>query len=658
MNIVVIIFQGRLYRIAAKEVCTVWVGAEKSNTLCIPEFGNSHLSLVFSGSETLYVEGSGKLFLREYVPKNSAVEVSETPQLTIFWSDYLGSSQQKYSFTGGNDVVLGRQNGCDIQISKSVVSRRQMTFHMDAVGQLHVEDGHNGKPSTNGTFVNGRAITETVLKDGDHLDVMYIRMQYNKGALFFNNVGDSLTLTDQSAEEESTNEKKDHKPHDPSNTSGKKKKPRPPKNRQRKTLPVGPVLIDGMPTPTPLKKPPFFFGHHQTPGTGNFEVPEEMASPALTAVHNRIEKKKQSAGKALEPLDPALWQKYGPYIEEQKRKIRLIASEQSKILSAENPPPAECVSIAQNEGRMLWERQPSDSDYLEVRFGMGYATLCSEVIFPQQDQLMLSTNSEKGRVYEEIREYARFADYVPYRIKLKEYPTIGMIGSRDRVSNLVWNLIIALTTLHDYEDVKLVGAFDDNEQERQCWDALKWLPHVYHSEYQTRMISFGEKDITKINWALKKTENSESGKQPYYVMLLGSEEIAKQLDWYRDMVEEMIPHNATLLMLFDQKENIPKTCSYMVDLSFTLGSAQPNPRIRHREFFMPDVVMAKELRTSFCKTLYSISEQERDGEEQEWEFEHTMPMGDKEMTEWARWKSSQPVKIRLDMDENELESSV
>lgn len=655
MNIVVIIYQGRLYRIAAKEVCTVWVGADKSNTLCIPEIGNSNLSLVFSGTDELYVEGTGKLFLREFVPKNNAVEVSETPRLTIFWSDYLGSSQQKYSFSDNREIVLGRQNGCDIQISKKVVSRKQMTFRMDESGQLHIEDGHNNQPSTNGTFVNGRAITETVLRDGDNIDVMYIRMRYHQGTLLFDNVGDSLFISDQ-LEKEKTGEKKEKEQKKSSDRP--EKKSRRTKDRQRKQLPTGPVLIDGMPAPSPVKKAAFFFGHHVASDSVDFEVPEEMESPALTAVHNRIEKKKQAAGNSLEPLDPALWKKYGPYIEEQKRKIRLISGEQSKIRSEENPAPAECISLAQNEGRMLWERQPSDSDYLEVRLGMGYEPLCAEVVFPQQDILLLSSNTEKGRVYEEIREYARYADYVPYRIRLKEYQTIGMIGARDRVADTVWNLVICLSTLQDYEDVKIVGVFDDTEQERKCWDALKWLPHVYNTEYQTRMVSFGDNDITKINWALKKTGKNTSGKEPYYVILLGSAAIAEQLDWYREMVEEMIPHNATLLMLFDQKEKIPKTCSYYVDLSFTLGSAQPNPRLRHREFFIPDAAVTKELRNSFCRKLYSVSEQERDEEELDWEFEQTLPMGEKEMTEWARWKSSQPVKIRLDMDENELEPSM
>jgi len=61
-------------------------------------------------------------------------------------------------------VTLGRSNDCDITLGVAHLSRRhaKLNLHGD---QLEVEDLR----SSNGTFINGKRVEKSLLKDGDEL---------------------------------------------------------------------------------------------------------------------------------------------------------------------------------------------------------------------------------------------------------------------------------------------------------------------------------------------------------------------------------------------------------------------------------------------------------------------------------------------------------
>src|SRR5262245_61349823 len=67
---------------------------------------------------------------------------------------------------GENDVVLGRAQGCAVQVIDDGVSRRHATVRI-VDGEVWVEDA----ASRNGTFVNGERVERRRLLDGDKLQI-------------------------------------------------------------------------------------------------------------------------------------------------------------------------------------------------------------------------------------------------------------------------------------------------------------------------------------------------------------------------------------------------------------------------------------------------------------------------------------------------------
>jgi diguanylate cyclase (GGDEF)-like protein len=67
---------------------------------------------------------------------------------------------------GDTELVIGRGDGCDIQIPDCSVSRRHASLRPGPGGFYAVD-----LESTNGTFVNGAAVARALLGEGDYLQV-------------------------------------------------------------------------------------------------------------------------------------------------------------------------------------------------------------------------------------------------------------------------------------------------------------------------------------------------------------------------------------------------------------------------------------------------------------------------------------------------------
>ncbi len=80
-----------------------------------------------------------------------------------------GSSSGDYYLLGRSEVVIGRDDGCPIQILDEAVSRRHLQIRHDGPGDRYLAKDLD---SANGTRVNDKPVDQPhVLTDGDLLQV-------------------------------------------------------------------------------------------------------------------------------------------------------------------------------------------------------------------------------------------------------------------------------------------------------------------------------------------------------------------------------------------------------------------------------------------------------------------------------------------------------
>ena len=66
-----------------------------------------------------------------------------------------------------DDVIIGRDSDCDIQIRDVGISRRHSKIYKSKGGEIYIED----LGSTNGTYINGEQIVKKPLNDGDRVQL-------------------------------------------------------------------------------------------------------------------------------------------------------------------------------------------------------------------------------------------------------------------------------------------------------------------------------------------------------------------------------------------------------------------------------------------------------------------------------------------------------
>ena len=77
----------------------------------------------------------------------------------------------------GNIKTVGRSSGAEFTVDAALVSRLHCRLTAGA-SELQVHD----LDSTNGTFVNGKRVTDAILKDGDRLGVGRVEFVISRSA--------------------------------------------------------------------------------------------------------------------------------------------------------------------------------------------------------------------------------------------------------------------------------------------------------------------------------------------------------------------------------------------------------------------------------------------------------------------------------------------
>ena len=73
-----------------------------------------------------------------------------------------GKVLRKFAIGDLEELIIGRDEGCDIRIKSPIVSREHCTIEQDESGSLILTDSE----STGGTFVNEQKIESIRLQDG------------------------------------------------------------------------------------------------------------------------------------------------------------------------------------------------------------------------------------------------------------------------------------------------------------------------------------------------------------------------------------------------------------------------------------------------------------------------------------------------------------
>lgn len=162
------------------------------------------------------------------------------------------------------------------------------------------------------------------------------------------------------------------------------------------------------------------------------------------------------------------------HLEEQEDTIRDLAEEQREQSALRNPAPGALSDVIRQPHR-LWERRPSDEDFLVVRLGVGTGDLaCGVTVRPTGDPMLVPEPISQAHLDRMLKRCSTIDD-LPIAVPL--HGTVSLIGPHDVTANAIRALLLQVAVLHAPDDLRLHLALPLSGGEDTGRWAL-WLPHI------------------------------------------------------------------------------------------------------------------------------------------------------------------------------------
>lgn len=279
----------------------------------------------------------------------------------------------------------------------------------------------------------------------------------------------------------------------------------------------------------------------------------------LTSVLNFKEGNKDYEKQVADRLD-----KYCAYIQNKRTEIEQYRNEERHAL--------EKIYISQEEEirrlRMfspdLFDRIPTDDDFLIVRLGTGAVEAKRKIDYKTQERL--ETDDELQMIPEQLcREYQYLAN-APVVCDFKTANAVGIVGAEAERFSFLKNIVIDIAARQFHTDVKTVFVAEENHEDRLLW--LRFLPHVYSERAGGRLLVVNDESRNLIfEYMYKELSQREQTKSysewivVFFYDLFGfnSHPISR-------FVSQAQSLGVTFVFFGTSKSEIPLGCSYIIDI--------------------------------------------------------------------------------------------
>ena len=615
MNVSVVLLKNdRLYYASADRGSEISFGSGKKDIVQVADFTTSQIAVKIN-FDSFNVQAKKHYGIeKKNVPFNNFIALEKESKTYLFVNALSSNKNTKIALPYDCVIKIGRSTDNDVVLAFPFVTSKHLIVKSES-GKVRVED----QGTRNGTYLNGKRINIAQMKSGDTLSILSVQIKLVNGVLIIENAGSNIKVNPILG-----SNKVDTRTHASLQTSKLVYRRSP---RSKEKLPSEDIILANAPTKAQKyeKGRGVFSSLAGTSAMLAGSMLTGIASPALLAARaaslvapvtsvatNKSTNKKRK--KNAEKYEAMRQEKYGAYIQAEKARIELVANEQRQILMRENPTMTECAEITAGLRRNLWERTPCDSDFLDVRVGMGYESLCVSVKARQNSATFQIDEDEVSELTNQIIEETRIVDNVPARVSLLKNGVIGVVGHRNDEQSLIKNMLVSLCTSHCFEDVRIAGIFDENEYD--IWSPIRWLPHIWNDDKQFRLLSFDRQGAHSIceffSEVIAERKKAQEGiygdKQrplPHYVIFFGSKEMIEREDALRLLLDLGNTAGITSVFMFDDLYLLPHQCKYIINLDGN-ACAYDSTQANNKFFFTPDTPMSNKAFDTFARRMSAI----------------------------------------------------
>lgn len=483
---------------------------------------------------------------------------------TVFaeFSNERSNMFHNYRVNRFENITIGRTTENDIQYSNPLVSRLHATLRWDKKAWLIRDEN-----STNGIYVNHKRVQGAELLPGDCVFIVGLRINIGVGFISINDENGRISMS--AKLRRVTNEDMgffletpvSHREEEP--LFNRMPRKREPLDAQTINIFAPPMSLNDNGIPLILRMGGSMVMGSTAMLAGRYtHMLSSVLFPILTQKYTEKQKKEYEAKRQL---------LYGKYLDELKLQIRKEADHEKAVLNANYPCLSEVLTFAEN-GARLWERRAVDDDFLNLRIGNGRIPLIAERDYPDH-QFEMDKDNLLDRMYQIAEEPVTIPN-APIMASLTEDYVCGILGNYSLVRAFVKRLLMQVTILHSYDEVKIVML--SNEEDIQNIHLVRYLPHIWNDQRDFRFLAVNKAEASQISEYLKNEldkdlENPRELKEilkerPYYVIIAFDKKIFDSMEILKDVMRCDKNCGASVITAFDE---LPKECMSIFQLSGT-----------------------------------------------------------------------------------------
>ncbi len=509
----------------------------------------------------------------------------------------------KYLVKEDIDLTIGRSEQNDVCYHNRVVSSSHAVLSFKG-GKWSILDTN----STNGTFVNGKRIAKTDLKVGDTVFIMGLRFIVGKNIVAFNNPDGQVRLSPKLRDFIS-------QPVAPVDDEDEYELPdkeyfyRSP--RFKRDVETATFKIDSPPTSPITEEMPWLLVMGSSMAMVMMSLVTLVSAIATANVTSMVMGGSMLLGTVLLPTitksyeknhrrkKEALRQKkYREYLDKITVQINEACQLQEEILNENHVTIQECEQRIRDTQRNLWERGIGQNDFLRVRIGKGEGVLDAEISYSER-KFSLDDDNLQEELYT-LCEKEKPLHNIPITYSLYENHVSGVIGERKIVAEFAKGLIIQLSALYSYDEVKFVFLFDKEEENQ--FGFVKWLPHVWSDDNKFRFIATNANEVKELSAYFERViENRDQindadmeDVKPYYIFFSMSKALASRAEMLKKLLSKKENIHMSIVTFYNELKNLPKECSMVVELSGESGKLFDKNDISGKSTdFTPDINLSQ-----------------------------------------------------------------
>lgn len=279
-----------------------------------------------------------------------------------------------------------------------------------------------------------------------------------------------------------------------------------------------------------------------------------ILTAVLTAIQNKTDFKKESRERI---------EKYQRYADNKKLDITAYRNEERDTLEHIYIDQNEEQTLLKNFSSMLFDRQPEDDDFLQVRLGVGTIKSSRNIEYKKQERLEVEDDLQL--IPQKIAdEFAVLSD-APVVCNFKDSNAIGIVGKEEYRFSVMKNIIIDICARQYYSDVQLFFIASEEHKDMIKW--LRLLPHVYNESLNSRNIACDDDSKNRIfDFLFKELTQREQGEKGQHIIVFFYDECGFQehpISKFKNKLKEM---SVTFVFMANTSGEIPQGCSALIVL--------------------------------------------------------------------------------------------